>query len=39
MENIYRFAKGEKLRQLQYVACSRTTSDLIIYQKDDYPKS
>lgn len=34
MENISRYAKGEKLRQLQYVACSRTTSDLIIYQKD-----
>lgn len=39
MENLCRFAHGEKLRQLQYVACSRTTSDLIIYQKDDYPKS
>lgn len=36
MENLYRFAHGEKLRQLQYVACSRTTSDLIIYQKNDY---
>lgn len=38
MENLYRFAKGEKLRQLQYVACSRTTSDLIIYQKNDCQK-
>ena len=35
MENIWRCTNKEELRQLQYVACSRTTSDLIIYQKDD----
>lgn len=35
MENIWRCTNEEELRQLQYVACSRTTSDLIIYQKDD----
>ena len=34
MENIWRCTNDEELRQLQYVACSRTTSDLIIYQKD-----
>lgn len=34
MENLFRYANGEKLRQLQYVACSRTSSDLIIYQRD-----
>ena len=34
MENIWRCTNKEELRQLQYVACSRTTSDLIIYQKD-----
>ena len=35
MENLWRCPNPEELRQLQYVACSRTTSDLIIYQKDD----
>lgn len=35
MENIWRCTNEEELRQLQYVACSRTMSDLIIYQKDD----
>lgn len=33
MENIWRCTNKEELRQLQYVACSRTTSDLIIYQR------
>lgn len=39
MENIWRCTNKNELRQLQYVACSRTTSDLIIYQqnKEDYP--
>lgn len=35
MENIWRCTNGEELRQLQYVACSRTTSDLIIYQRNE----
>lgn len=35
MENIWRCQDKEELRQMQYVACSRTKSDLIIYQKDD----
>lgn len=35
MENLLRCPNPEELRQLQYVACSRTMSDLIIYQKDD----
>lgn len=35
MENLWRCPDKEQLRQLQYVACSRTMSDLIIYQKDD----
>lgn len=35
MENLWRCTNKEELRQMQYVACSRTTSDLIIYQKDD----
>jgi exodeoxyribonuclease-5 len=34
MENIWRCQDKEELRQMQYVACSRTKSDLIIYQKD-----
>lgn len=34
MENLWRCQNKEELRQLQYVACSRTTSDLIIYQKN-----
>lgn len=33
MENLFRCPNKEELRQLQYVACSRTTSNLIIYQK------
>lgn len=35
MENIWRCQNKEELRQIQYVACSRTKGDLIIYQKDD----
>lgn len=34
MENILRCKNPEELRQLQYVACSRTKKDLIIYQRD-----
>lgn len=34
MENIWRCPNKEELRQMQYVACSRTASDLIIYQRD-----
>lgn len=34
MENLWRCPNSEELRQLQYVACSRTTGDLIIYQQD-----
>ena len=34
MENIWRCKNPEELRQLQYVACSRTKKDLIIYQRD-----
>lgn len=33
MENLFLCPNKEELRQLQYVACSRTMSDLIIYQK------
>ena len=35
MENIYRCPNKEELRQMQYVALSRTSSDIIIYQKND----
>ena len=35
MENILRYNTNEELRQLQYVACSRTKGDLIIYKKND----
>ena len=35
MENIWRCQNKEELRQIQYVACSRTKGDLIIYQKND----
>lgn len=35
MENIWRCTDLEELRQMQYVACSRTKGDLIIYQKND----
>lgn len=34
MENIWRCTNVKELRQLQYVACSRTTSNIIIYQKN-----
>lgn len=34
MENLWRCKNPEELRQLQYVACTRTTSNLIIYQKN-----
>ena len=34
MENIYRCANDEELRQMQYVALSRTSGDIIIYDKN-----
>jgi hypothetical protein len=36
MENIKRCKNINEWRQLQYVSCSRTKGDIIIYQKDDY---
>lgn len=38
MENIFQCTDPEELRQLQYVACSRTTGNLIIYQRNEYPE-
>lgn len=35
MENIFQCTDPEELRQLQYVACSRTTGNLIIYQRNE----
>lgn len=34
MENLFRCKNKEQLRQLQYVACSRTSNDIIMYIKD-----
>lgn len=34
MENIYRCTNAEELRQMQYVALSRTSGDIIIYDKN-----
>lgn len=36
MENIFQCTDPEELRQLQYVACSRTTGNLIIYQRNEH---
>lgn len=34
MENIYRCTNTEELRQMQYVALSRTSGEIIIYDKN-----
>lgn len=35
MENIFRCTNAEELRQMQYVALSRTAGEIIIYQKHE----
>jgi hypothetical protein len=35
MMNILRCQNNEELRQMQYVACSRTSGNLLIYFKND----
>jgi ATP-dependent exoDNAse (exonuclease V) alpha subunit len=35
MENIFRCTNKEELRQMQYVALSRTEGEIILYQKNE----